>query len=267
MSARPPLPPNRACGSPAHGSPVESCRIVTESPYKTPYGERTLYSEGVRLRFRYQNLQQAVPLVSSQCHGSEACFSPSPETCLAIAGTQFLSVRRSLESSVSSSLFLTDFPQHGFAAHASRPFQQHRYYSASDSCLRHLGDRSPRLSRTNFPTFRLQPRDAPQHRFTRQFQRAGQVPDFAMNEQARRHIPPNRVRYPADCQFASGCSPPRLATTQLPSASGSWLAPARTYTMLFARLHGRTHSGKSRNPGGSDHKSSNCLTFLGVFVR
>ena len=24
-----------------------------------------------------------------------------------------------------------------------------------------------------------------------------------MNEQARRHTPPNRVRYPADCQFAS----------------------------------------------------------------
>ena len=69
-----------------------------------------------------------------------------------------------------------------------------------------------------------------------------------MNEQARRYIPPNQVRYPADRQFASSCSPPRLATTQLLSASGSWLAPARTSTVLCVRLHGRTHSGVRRNP-------------------
>ena len=39
-----------------------------------------------------------------------------------------------------------------------------------------------------------------------------------MNEQARRAMPPKRVRYPAGCSFASGFSPPRLAATQLPSA-------------------------------------------------
>ena len=64
-----------------------------------------------------------------------------------------------------------------------------------------------------------------------------------MNEQARRHIPPNRVRHPADRQFASGCSPPRLTTTQLPSATRSWLASTRTCTVLIRRLHRRTHSG------------------------
>ena len=168
MSARPPLPPNRACGSPAHGSPVESFRIVAEYPFNAPNGESTLNSGGLRPRFRYQNHQQGVPSISSQWHGSEARFFPSSETCLAIPGTQFLSVRRSLESSVSSSLFLTNFPQHGFAAHASRPVQQHRYYSASDSCLRHLGGRSPRLSRTNFPSFHLQPQGCPGCRFPRQ---------------------------------------------------------------------------------------------------
>jgi len=55
--------------------------------------------------------------------------------------------------------------------------------------------------------------------------------------------PPNRVRHPADCQFASSCSPPRLAATQLPSATGSWLAPTRTFTVLCVRLHERTRSG------------------------
>ena len=48
--------------------------------------------------------------------------------------------------------------------------------------------------------------------------RVQRVSDFAMYEQARRSSPPNRVRYPTDRSFASGCSPPRFAATQLPSA-------------------------------------------------
>ncbi len=44
-------------------------------------------------------------------------------------------------------------------------------------------------------------------------------PGFAMSEQARRTTPPKRVRHPAGCSFASSCSPPRLATTQLLSAT------------------------------------------------
>ena len=62
-----------------------------------------------------------------------------------------------------------------------------------------------------------------------------------MNEQARRSSPPNRVRYPTDQQFASGCSPPRLSTTQLPSATELWHTPTRTFTVLMWRPHGRTH--------------------------
>ena len=173
MSARPPLPPNRACGSPAHGSPVGSFLIGIGSP-------------AAGLRF-----PSASPWLVWRPCGTTQTLTPA-----AVTGD----------------------------------------------------DRSPRLSHTHFPTFRLQPRDAPRHRFTRQYQRAGRVSDFAMNEQARRYIPPNQVRYPADRQFASSCSPPRLATTQLLSASGSWLAPARTSTVLCVRLHGRTHSGERRNP-------------------
>jgi len=73
-------------------------------------------------------------------------------------------------------------------------------------------------------------------------QRDQRVSDFAMNEQARRSSPPNRVRYPTDQQFASGCSPPRLSTTQLPSATELWHTPTRTFTVLMWRPHGRTHS-------------------------
>jgi len=69
-----------------------------------------------------------------------------------------------------------------------------------------------------------------------------------MNEQARRSSPPNRVRYPTDQQFASGCSPPCLGATQLPSATELWHTPTRTFTVLMWRPHGRTHSRESGNP-------------------
>jgi hypothetical protein len=44
--------------------------------------------------------------------------------------------------------------------------------------------------------------------------------DFAMNELARHIAWRNLVRHPTDCMFAFGRSPPRLAATQLPSATG-----------------------------------------------
>src|SRR5262245_52598964 len=72
-------------------------------------------------------------------------------------------------------------------------------------------------------------------------QRAHRFSDFALESQARRSCPPNRVRYPTDQQFASGCSPPRLAATQLPSATELWHTPTTTFTVLMWRPHGRTH--------------------------
>ena len=57
---------------------------------------------------------------------------------------------------------------------------------------------------------------------------------FTLNEEARRTTRPNRVRYPTDCIFASGCSPPRLIATQLPSATeighnlGGGLSPPKS---------------------------------------
>ena len=57
---------------------------------------------------------------------------------------------------------------------------------------------------------------------------------FTLNEEARRTTRPNRVRYPTDCMFASGCSPPRLTATQLPSATeighnlGGGLSPPKS---------------------------------------
>ena len=53
--------------------------------------------------------------------------------------------------------------------------------------------------------------------------------DFALSPQARRYARPNRVRHPTGCMFASGCSPPRLTATQLPSATGGEHPPKEDF--------------------------------------
>ena len=63
---------------------------------------------------------------------------------------------------------------------------------------------------------------------------------FTLTSGARQHIPPNQVRHPADRHFASGCFPPRLTTTQLPSTTVLWHTPTRTLTLLISRHPGRT---------------------------
>ena len=69
-----------------------------------------------------------------------------------------------------------------------------------------------------------------------------------MNEQARHRLTPNQVRPPPDCRFTSGCAPPRLTATQLPSitepttGSGADLHHA-------AKASSRTHSSpRKRGP-------------------
>ena len=78
-----------------------------------------------------------------------------------------------------------------------------------------------------------------------------------MDEQARRAMPPKRVRYPAGCSFASGCSPPRLATTQLPSAT-CVTTSHRLDFHLPDKTTSRTHSSPrkrgSRAAGAEDRR-------------
>ena len=139
-----------------------------------------------------------------------------------------------------ASTFLPPVPRRSFALCASRGlFFPLRYHEGSDPCAAHLQHSSPRLPRHTFLSFHLQPRELPGHRLPPR-QRDQRVSGFAMESQARRSSPPNRVRYPTDQQFASGCSPPRLAATQLPSATELWHTPTRTFTVLIWRPCGRT---------------------------
>ena len=72
--------------------------------------------------------------------------------------------------------------------------------------------------------------------------------DFTMNPLAHRYVRPNRVRYPADYVFASGCSPPHLAVTQLPSTIGSGHLPKEDFHLLdraCSQAHGFPFSRES----------------------
>src|SRR5207245_5332537 len=82
-------------------------------------------------------------------------------------------------------------------------------------------------------------------------QRQWLLPGFATNEQARHSITPNQVRPPTDCRFTSGCSPPRLAATQLPSitepATGSGTDFHRA-DKASSRTHSLPRKRESRDP-------------------
>ena len=102
-----------------------------------------------------------------------------------------------------------------------------------------------------FRTSNPQPRDGPERRFRSRLNALDGScdPGFAMNEQARRTMPPKRVRHPAGCSFASSCSPPRIAATKLPSATCATTSH-RMDSHLTRQHHRRTHSRESGNPGG-----------------
>src|SRR5271156_252302 len=70
-------------------------------------------------------------------------------------------------------------------------------------------ERSLRLLRPAFRASRSQPLDGHAHRFDRH-RSVSIFQGFALQSQARRTIPPKRIRQPTGYAFASCCSPPRL---------------------------------------------------------
>ena len=130
---------------------------------------------------------------------------------------------RLLHRGAPASTFLPTFPRRGFALRACRGSSPLRYYAGSDSCralARPAGLSGPSACLPGIP-----PPTTSCAWTSRSYHLARPVgsplglPGFAIHEQARRFTPPNRVRHPAGYPFASGCSPRRLAATQLPSAT------------------------------------------------
>ena len=194
----------------------------------------------------------AVAQRRQQAFGPHQCFRPGP--CGVRGVWPVFSCSQHLRSSslhrsrLHASTFLPPVPRHGFAIRTCGPHCGRGTMKALTPAPVHRRGRSPRLPRRTVLPFRLQPRRAPRYRFVHHARLPDLSPGFALNEQARRYTPPNRVRHPADRQFTSGCSPPRLATTQLPSVTELWQTPTRTCTVLIQRPHRRTRSRVGGNP-------------------
>jgi hypothetical protein len=167
-----------------------------------------------------------------------------------------------LPSGLWLSTFLPRFPSAPFALTqvSTALLFRVQYYRDSDSC-----QRSPRQQVSPLTSCYLPVVPSPTTRYAPTplcppLQRVRLFPGFTTGLKARRYTAPNRVRHPTDRQFASGYSPPRLTTTQLPSATELWPTPTGTYTPQIARPHGRTIPRLCR--GGS--KS---LTYTGAVHR
>jgi len=145
-----------------------------------------------------------------------------------------------------TSTFLPTFPRHGFAFRASRGSSPLQYYAGSDSC--------PALARqTGLFAYSALPSGHPipthvvclERRF-RSHLSASNGPSTGSRlrqpSRARQHTPPKRVRHPTGYPFASGYFPPRLAATQLPSASCNVTSHGQDLH-LTDRAYPRTYEG------------------------
>jgi hypothetical protein len=152
------------------------------------------------------------------------------------------------------------FPRRGFAVRTSRGWRRCGTMRALTPAVRsHARQVSPlpSLCLPSIPpptTLRARTSlcQSPQRVRSRLF-----APGFTVLLQVRRATPPNRVRYPAGCPFASGGSPPRLAATQLPSAT-CVVTPHDVDSHHADRTTSRTHRSapKARvSKGGSAHRS------------
>lgn len=234
--SRPPLPPNRTCGSPAYGSPVGG------SPPRGSAGASVSRGQGEQPLLRKEGVWPLAffhPLFEGRQHalGPDRRFHPRPPGAdLSGLFSPCGHSRRFLfhQSVLHASTSLPPF--------APRPLQAlPSSYEGSDSCqaiaaLRLSPSmntvlvpprRSPRFTCTAFQPFRLHPPDSPHRRFrtlplsamgSRRSFCAG--PDFATESQARRSARPYRVRQPTDWSFTSHCFGPRLQATPLCLVSG-----------------------------------------------
>jgi hypothetical protein len=145
-------------------------------------------------------------------------------TCLALAGTHmtvlapFRSSRLQLPASLPSGRFCSPPLSNAGDRLAAVPRHRGNMKALTPAAVTPAGG-SLRLRRLAVPTFRPQPHDGPHRTLSQSPQRQWSIQGFATDLQARRSTPPKRVRHPTDCRFVSGCSPPRLAATRLPSTS------------------------------------------------
>jgi hypothetical protein len=202
--------------------------------------------EGVHLppltpHFRAANIASVQIGAGANFRCSQRPSAPASRLVVSDTGDASISISASFRSfainlpaPLPSCAFCSDALLHG-------PAQlRDRYHWDSDSCQRSPHRQVSPLASCHLPTVPSSNTWYATASLSPPPQRAVLVPGFATLVQARRHTPPKQVRHPTDRQFASGYSPPRLTTTQLPSATELWPTPAGTCTLHVARPRGRT---------------------------
>ena len=240
----------RPCFKPLDALSIHPCRTLVGADFRP--GRRQC-RRGVHL------VHQAVPTTSfdavlqRQHHAlrPHRSFHPRPITgfCTSSSLCGHCRCCHLLRHGVHASTSLPPFPRRGFAFHTSRGL---RRLALTPAGLARTPQASP-LTTFCFPNIPPPTTPCARTSLSQSPQRVRQVPGFAMNEQARRVIPPNRVRYPTGCSFASGCSPPRLTATQLPSAT----YVVTSYDMdfhLVNKTSSRTHSFPRRRESRKVHE-------------
>ena len=210
-------PPNRACGFPAHGSPVGGSPPTGLTNLLVGCGHREQPTLGKERHVPpFTPSSSAVSIRSVQTHGSVHDQRPRMSSaCLAFAGT--VADDCSLHPSFTYSTFLRPLaPPELPGFHATTAALTSARLSADvQISLLHVHGLptipspntqcSPAAALTRYPSaLRVRPK----------------APDFTIEWQARQSTRPNRVRQPTDWPFISGCFPPRLTATQLPSIMG-----------------------------------------------
>ena len=166
---RPPRPPNRACGSSAHGSPVGGfphrdrlasawASVIVKSPMSA--------KKALCASFDAVSSAANTPSFHTEASTHDPLGPWASAPCLALAGTTGASL--SLCLSVKLTHPPSCLPSLG-AALLSALLAAHRRYGTMKALTPvplHPRHRSPRFLRHTFLSFRLQPRGLPGHRFT-----------------------------------------------------------------------------------------------------
>ena len=162
---RHPRPPNRACGSPAHGSPVGGFLIgIGSLTHRCNRVNNQMCREKALAICLLNAVSGAANMRSvhteASIHVQSRPWISAP--CLTLTGTPGATVCSRCGSHAST--FLPPFPRRGFAFRPSRGSRRFGTMETLTSYAAHLQRRSPRLPRHTFLSFRLQPRGLPEHR-------------------------------------------------------------------------------------------------------
>jgi hypothetical protein len=193
---------------------------------------------------------RSVQIEASAHHSLQLSPPVTSVPCLALPGTVGTSACLIPDLTLPASCLPSLDPVYG--ARTSRRSSRLRYYEGSDSWQGHPAPQVSPLIPPCLPDIPSSTTPAARQSLCQSSQRRRLLPGFTTHEKARHSFTPKQVRYPTDCQFVSGCSPPRLASRLANAVTFDYgvTTPSRTDLHRADIAASRTHScrAKARHP-------------------